>query len=55
MDAPAGEELYFFIEFEYPAEYLEVITFGGEGSLYLEGEGNLYGGSSEGPALRGRS
>ena len=40
MDAPAGEELYFFIEFEYPAEYLEVITFGGEGSLYLEGEGN---------------
>ncbi|MDA8610134.1 hypothetical protein N9L86_02870 [Euryarchaeota archaeon] len=40
MDAPAGEELYFFIELENPAEYLEITTFGGEGSLYLEGEGN---------------
>jgi hypothetical protein len=40
MDAPAGEELYFFIELEIPAEYLEITTFGGEGSLYLEGEGN---------------
>ena len=39
IDAPANEELNFFVELDEPGVYLEVSTFGSEGSLYLEGEG----------------
>ena len=40
IEAPAGEELFFYVELEEPGIYLEVSTFGGDGILYLEGDGN---------------
>lgn len=40
IEAPAGEELYFFVELENPAEYLEVSTYGGDGALSIEGQGD---------------
>lgn len=40
IEAPQGEELYFFIELEQPAEYLEVVTFGGEGDLLIQAVGD---------------
>ena len=39
IEAPQGEELYFFVQLEEPGEYLEIATFGGEGQLLIEGEG----------------
>ena len=39
IEAPKGEELFFFVQLEEPGEYLEITTFGGEGQLTIEGEG----------------
>ena len=39
IEAPKGEELFFFVELTEPGEYLEISTFGGEGQLTIEGEG----------------
>jgi hypothetical protein len=39
IEAPKGEELFFFVELTEPGEYLEISTFGGEGQLIIEGEG----------------
>ena len=53
IEAPEGEELFFFVQLEEPGEYLEIISFGGEGELLIEGEGeqivfNFGGGQGEG-------
>ncbi len=39
IEAPKGEELYFYVILENPGEYLSVSTFGGDGQLTIEGEG----------------
>ena len=39
IEAPQGEELNFYVILENPGEYLSVSTFGGEGQLTIEGEG----------------
>jgi hypothetical protein len=39
IEAPEDEELFFFVELEQPAEYLEVMTFGGQGDLLIEAAG----------------
>ena len=53
IEAPEGEELFFFVQLEEPGEYLEIISFGGDGELLIEGEGeqivfNFGGGQGEG-------
>ena len=39
IEAPEGEELFFFVQLEEPGEYLEITSFGGEGEILIEGEG----------------
>ena len=39
IEAPEGEELFFFVQLEEPGEYLEIISFGGEGQLFMQAEG----------------
>lgn len=39
IEAPQGEELFFYVNLENPGEYLSITTFGGEGQLSIEGEG----------------
>lgn len=39
IEAPEGEELFFFVQLEEPGEFLEITSFGGEGELLIEGEG----------------
>ena len=41
LEAPANENLLFFVELENPGVYLEINTYGGLGSLELIGEGTL--------------
>ena len=42
IEAPKGEELFFFLEVENPGEYLKISTYGGEGILKFEVEGQTY-------------
>ena len=42
IEAPKGEELFFFLEIENPGEYLKISTYGGEGILNFEVEGQTY-------------
>ncbi|MDA0648286.1 MAG: lectin-like protein [archaeon] len=42
IEAPKGEELFFFLEVENPGEYLKISTYGGEGTLSFEVEGQTY-------------
>ena len=42
IEAPKGEKLFFFLELENPGEYLEISTYGGEGMLKFEVEGQTY-------------
>ncbi len=42
IEAPKGEELFFFLELENPGEYLEISTYGGDGILNFEVEGQTY-------------
>ena len=42
IEAPEGEELFFFLELENPGEYLEISTYGGDGNLNFEVEGQTY-------------
>ena len=42
LEAPAGESLLFFVELENPGSYLEINTYGGTGSLELEGSGMVF-------------
>jgi len=42
IEAPEGEELFFFLELENPGEYLEISTYGGDGILTFEVEGQTY-------------
>ncbi|HIF91096.1 MAG TPA: hypothetical protein EYQ58_06145, partial [Candidatus Poseidoniales archaeon] len=42
IEAPEGEELFFFLELENPGEYLEISTYGGDGILSFEVEGQTY-------------
>lgn len=39
IEAPEGEELFFFLNLEKPADYLEISTFGGSGNLLIIAEG----------------
>ncbi len=39
IEAPKGEELFFFVQLVKPGEFLEITTFGGQGQLIIEGEG----------------
>tara|TARA_B100000459_G_C8597418_1_gene210371 strand:+ start:2370 stop:6005 length:3636 start_codon:yes stop_codon:yes gene_type:complete len=39
IEAPAGQELFFFVQLEEPGEYLEITSFGGEGELLIKGAG----------------
>ena len=39
IEAPKGEELFFFVQLEEPGEYLEITTFGGDGQLLIKGDG----------------
>jgi len=39
IEAPKGEELFFFVQLDEPGEFLEITTFGGDGQLIIEGEG----------------
>ena len=48
IEAPEGEELFFFLELEHPGEYLEISTYGGEGTLSFEVEGQTYSIDSDG-------
>ena len=41
LEAPADENLLFFVELENPGVYLEINTYGGSGSLELIGEGTV--------------
>ena len=41
LSAPAGEELYFYVELESPAEELIITTYDGEGSLYITADGEI--------------
>ncbi len=42
IEAPKGEQLFFFLEIDNPGEYLEISTYGGEGILNFEVEGQTY-------------
>jgi hypothetical protein len=42
IEAPEGEDLFFFLELENPGEYLEISTYGGDGILNFEVEGQTY-------------
>ena len=42
LEAPAGEEMYFYIELESFSDGLYINTYDGEGSLYLTAEGDVY-------------
>ena len=39
IEAPAGEELFFFLDLEKPGDYLEISTYGGSGELSISVEG----------------
>ena len=41
LSAPAGEELYFYVDLESRAEELIITTYGGEGSLYITASGEI--------------
>ncbi len=41
LSAPAGEELYFYVDLESRAEELIITTSGGEGSLYITADGEV--------------
>ena len=41
LEAPAEESLLFFVDLENPGVFLEVNTYGGQGTLLLEGNGNV--------------
>ena len=41
LTAPAGEELYFYVDLESRAEELIITTYGGEGSLYITADGEV--------------
>ena len=41
LSAPAGEELYFYVELASRADDLIISTFDGEGSLYMTAEGEI--------------
>ena len=41
LSAPAGEELYFYVDLESRAEELIITTYGGEGSLYITADGEV--------------
>jgi len=41
LSAPAGEELYFYVDLSSRAEELIITTYGGEGSLYITGDGEV--------------
>jgi len=41
LSAPAGEELYFYVNLESRAEELIITTYGGEGSLYITADGEV--------------
>ena len=45
IEAPEGEELFFFLNLEKPGDYLEISTFGGSGelSIIVEGKQMLFG------------
>ena len=45
IEAPEGEELFFFLNLEKPGNYLQISTFGGTGdlTLTLEGEAVIFG------------
>jgi hypothetical protein len=42
IEAPKGEQLFFFLEMENPGESLKISTYGGEGILNFEVEGQTY-------------
>lgn len=42
IEAPEGEELFFFLELENPGEYLEITTYGGSGTSSFEVKGQTY-------------
>jgi hypothetical protein len=42
IEAPKGEEFFFFLELENPGEFLEISTYGGDGILKFEVEGQTY-------------
>ncbi|MGB0780203.1 MAG: pre-peptidase C-terminal domain-containing protein [Candidatus Poseidoniaceae archaeon] len=42
LEAPAGEEMYFYIELESFSDFMIINTYDGEGSLYLTAEGDVY-------------
>ena len=39
IEAPAGEELFFFVNLEKPGDYLQISTYGGSGELSINAEG----------------
>ena len=41
LSAPAGEELYFYVDLESRSEELIITTYGGEGSLYITADGEV--------------
>tara|TARA_B100000900_G_C20602288_1_gene726163 strand:+ start:6773 stop:10474 length:3702 start_codon:yes stop_codon:yes gene_type:complete len=41
IQAPEGEQLFFFVNLEKAGEYLQISTYGGSGDLTLELEGNV--------------
>ena len=41
IEAPKGEELFFFLNLEKPGDYLQISTYGGTGDLTLNLEGNV--------------
>ncbi len=42
IEAPEGEELFFFLNLEKPGEYLEISTYGGSGDLSITAEGKQF-------------
>ena len=45
LSAPAGKELYFYVDLQSRSEELIIMTSGGEGSLYIQASGEVdYGG-----------
>ena len=53
LEAPADESLFFFVELENPGMFLEVNTYGGQGTLVLEGSGNVVAFDFGGPENQG--
>ncbi len=41
LSAPTDESLFFYVELELPGTYLKINTFGGQGTLLLEGSGSV--------------